>query len=83
MIKDIEEVKANTTSDRNINTLDKVERALDKFSGLIESFSFTPHKEEEVKPETPEIEMPQAMKFVYVRKRGGRVVKRQVKESSE
>jgi hypothetical protein len=83
MAKDIEEVKLNTTSEKNIKTLDKVEKAIDTLSGLLEGFSFVRGKEPEERPaapETPMVTMPDAIKYEHIRKRGGRVVKRQVKE---
>lgn len=88
MIKDIEAVKDNTSSEKNVSTLNKVENTLERLSGMLESFSLTPHKQEEGKkeenpePESPDINLENMATFTYVRKRGGRVVKRQVKEGA-
>jgi hypothetical protein len=82
MQKDIEEVKGNSTSEKNISTLDKVEKGIDKLTGFLETFSLPSRSEEKkedpVIPESPEIEMPDMPQFEYIRRRGGRVVKRQV-----
>lgn len=84
MVRDIEEVKGNTSSDKNVSTLNKVEGAIERLQGLLESFSLTPHqeqkKEENHVPESPDINLENMARFVHVRKRGGRIVRRKVKE---
>lgn len=72
----------NTTSEKNVKTLEKIEGAIDKLSGLLESFSIVrgEKKEDTPEPESPTITMPTAIKYVKIRKRGGRVVTRKVQD---
>lgn len=91
MEKDIETLKGNTKSEANIEVLDKMEKSLDKVNNTISDFmahtwdTLTPRTEEhhDPTPVTPEVTVPSAIKYTYVRKPGGRIVKRQLKEGAK
>lgn len=93
---DIDTLKGNTTSQKNLDALDRMEKSLDRVSNVISDFMAgtwdklsggkdAPVEEQrpDPTPTTPDIEVPNAITYKYVRKLGGRVVKRQVKEGSK
>ena len=84
MQRDIAKVSENTTSEKNERALNRIEEALQKVIGAIGAITGarqegTPDSpsSEPTTPQSPDVTVP-GVKWLAIRKRGGRVVKRAV-----
>lgn len=78
----VETIRENTSSKENTDALNKIDKGVEQLLDIVRILAPPKEETQETTPKTPDVHV-DGPKFLAIRKRGGRVIRRVVKEEDK